>query len=120
VGSSQANNNKAGALHRFLMNYPNKLVDHINLNTLDNRRNNLREVTCSQSQMNKGLYKNNTSGYPGVCWAKNVGQWVVHIKKDNIMYHVGYYDNLDDAISAKKKVEIKFFGEYRNSNLDCL
>lgn len=41
-------------MHRFIMNTPKGLcVDHINHNTLDNRRSNLRNVTYSQNSINR-------------------------------------------------------------------
>lgn len=41
-------------------------IDHINRNPADNRWANLRESTRSQNLANRGLYKNNKSGFTGV------------------------------------------------------
>lgn len=42
-------------------------IDHINRNRLDNRKQNLRFVTWSENQMNRGTLKtNNTTGFRGV------------------------------------------------------
>jgi hypothetical protein len=59
-------------LHRFVIkcNDKNKIVDHINGNTLDNRKCNLRICTKSQNAMNSKIGKNNTSGYKGVYFSK--------------------------------------------------
>lgn len=62
-------NGKKGILrmHRFIMGVPtDKIVDHINKNTLDNRKINLRLCTTSQNKWNIGKYSNNKSGYKGV------------------------------------------------------
>ena len=56
-------------LHEYL--YPHKEgyeIDHINLNTFDNRRCNIRYCTHQQNQMNQPIQKNNTSGVSGVSW----------------------------------------------------
>lgn len=54
-------------IHRLIMNCHNNMdVDHINHNTFDNRKENLRIVTRSQNNMNMGLRSTNTSGVTGV------------------------------------------------------
>jgi hypothetical protein len=54
-------------LHRIIMDPPaNMQIDHVNHNTLDNRRCNLRVCTNSENQMNRGKTKSNTSDFKGV------------------------------------------------------
>jgi hypothetical protein len=50
--------------------------DHINLDKLDNRRNNLRVVTRPQSAQNKPSYAGGSSQYRGVAWSKSAKLWV--------------------------------------------
>lgn len=50
-------NRRLGLLHRFIMNYPkNKCIDHINRDTLDNRRSNLRIVSKGENSKNRAGY----------------------------------------------------------------
>lgn len=56
-----------------------ELVDHINGDPLDNRRENLRFATKSQNAMN--MRKHTGSIYKGV--SKEKGYWRVQIWKDN-------------------------------------
>lgn len=96
--------------------YTEKQIDHINHNKSDNRKCNLRICEPSQNCMNKGVRKDNTTGVTGVYWYKPRNQWVVKIcaKKHDI--HVGYFDNFDDAVAARKAAEEKYFGEYSYDN----
>ena len=54
-------------LHRLILDAPpGKHVDHINGDTLDNRKCNLRLCSIRENLLNRGPNKNNTSGYKGV------------------------------------------------------
>ena len=101
-------------MHRVIMKCPKDMeVDHINHNTLDNRKVNLRIVTRSQNQMNRGKQSNNTSGVVGVVWDKTRKKWAARIKKEGIHYNLGRYKEKEDAVRARKEAEISFFGEFR-------
>ena len=107
-------NGKRIYLHRLLFNITQKdlCIDHINHNTLDNRRNNLRVVNNSQNQMNRDKPKQNTSGVKGVYWHKNKGKWQANIQVDNKLLYLGIFDSKQDAIAARKSAEKEYFNEY--------
>lgn len=90
-------------------------VDHINGNTLDNRKNNLRKVDCQKNNMNQNLSKNNTSGHKGVHWHKGVNKWIANIGLNGKLLHLGYFENFDDAVSARESKEKEMYGEYSRS-----
>ena len=99
-------------LHRIIMGDPEDLVvDHINGDPLDNRKDNLRVVTVQQNNMNQGINKNNKSGVAGVSWNKNANKWVAQISYKNKLIHLGCFDNLADAAKARKDAEKEYFGE---------
>lgn len=102
-------------IHRFILDCnKNDVVDHINGNTLDNRKQNLRICSQQQNTMNNSnIRSNNTSGYKGVTWDKSKNKWTAQITVNYKNIHLGRYDKIEDAIKARQKAEIKYFGEYR-------
>ena len=71
---SKENKNQIIRLHRYLMNCPDdKVIDHINHDTLDNRKQNLR--ICIRV-VNSWYRKDNKSGIAGVSYDKNHKYWV--------------------------------------------
>ena len=84
--------------------------DHINRNRLDNRKENLREVDPFESVLNRGIAKNNTSGVKGVTYSKRYKRWVAQITCNRKNYILGRFEEKEDAISARKSGEIKYFG----------
>ena len=95
-------------MHSVINKTPKGLrTDHINHNTLDNRRCNLRTVTASQNGINrKGLQINNKSGYAGVYWSQN--RWNAEIKINQIKIFLGCFKDKADAILARKNGELKY------------
>ena len=95
-------------LHRWVFDeeQDGKVVDHINHDTLDNRRScNLRWVTHAQNQANGSkVYKNSKSGIKGVTWVEKTGSWQVRIRQDGKMRSCGYFRDLQDAIDHSRKV----------------
>lgn len=104
---------KTISLHRLIMNPKDEeIVDHIDGDGLNNLKSNLRIVEVRQNNMNKGLAKNNSSGYTGVGWSKEKMKWQARIQKDGVSIHLGFFDELSDAIDSRKEAEIKCFGKY--------
>ena len=68
--------------------WPRDQIDHINGVRDDNRISNLREATSAQNCSNKGMSKNNTSGFKGVSWYKPTSKWGARIRDK----HLGYFD----------------------------
>lgn len=105
-------------LHRLIMEAPKGMqVDHINGDSLDNRKSNLRLCTDSQNKGNRGLNSNNTSGYMGVCKYKD--RWKVQVCHENKTYYLGLFDDKDEAARAYNKKKLELFGEFaRINNVD--
>lgn len=104
-------------LHRYIMNaHHGEYVDHINNDFNDYRKKNLRICNNAENNRNRWLQKNNTSGYPGVDWAKREQKWRARIKVDGIEIHLGYFQNKADAIKAKQNAEEKYFKDFSYNN----
>jgi len=87
-------------MHRIINECPtDKMVDHINGNTLDNRKANLRNVTGKENQQNrsKGAQRNSKSGIRGVCWVGQRNKWRADIKVDGKRIYLGLFDTKEEA-----------------------
>lgn len=107
------------SLHRFIMNLTDEpvLVDHINRNKRDNRKENLRLCTYSQNLMNSAVPRNNTSGYKGVHKHPKANRWIASIKVNKTAIYLGSFVNIGDAVAARKAAEKKYFGEFAPKNI---
>ena len=91
--------------------WPNDQLDHINRIRTDNRRANLREVSHKQNGQNKSKPSNNTSGHPGVSWYKRISKWQARIMHNYKLIHLGYFTDIEDAITARKAAEKLYWAD---------
>jgi hypothetical protein len=75
-------------------------ADHINGNSLDNRKCNLRIVTNRQNCMNRHPKKKKTSKYPGVYWAERDQRWVSQAQINGKHISIGYFKSEESAREA--------------------
>jgi hypothetical protein len=75
--------------------------DHINHDTLDNRRANLRVVADQAANtQNTSSHRGASSSYRGVSWDKRAGRWEASCKVDGRKRFLGYYDDEAEAADA--------------------
>ena len=96
-----------------------KYYDHINGDTRDCRRENLRPANASENAQNRGLRSDNTSGYTGVSWHKKLQKWQASIMVYGKRIYLGVFSNKSDAIETRLKAEKKYFGEFSRNNQIC-
>lgn len=112
------------SLHKLVMGTigaPSEIeVDHIKQKRYDNRKSQLRIATNSQNQFNKGLRKNNTSGFTGVIWNEKEQIWKSFIGIDYECIYLGRFNTKEEAIKARKEAEEKYFGEWSYDNSQAM
>jgi hypothetical protein len=109
------------SLHRAIMCPADGLVvDHINGDTLDNRRSNLRIATIAQNLRNKKTPSSNTSGYKGVVDTKcklRKRRFKAQVKFEGKRHHIGYYLTAEEAAHAYNIKAAELFGEFARPNV---
>jgi len=104
-------------LHRFLMGTPQGMeTDHISGNSLDNRRQNLRNATRFQNGSNLKKSKANSSGRKGVTWDRRIQKWRAKIAPNRTTVHLGAFDSLEEAGQAYDRAALAHFGEFARTN----
>ncbi len=96
-----------------------KEVDHINGNRADYRVENLREVSRAENAKNLAKPKNNTSGFIGVSWSKTCNKWLASIRVQGKRIGLGFFDNKDDAIAARKAANVKYGFHQNHGRASC-
>jgi hypothetical protein len=91
---------------------PSKCIDHINCNKTNNKINNLRLSTHSQNKMNTPKQKNNTSGFKGVTWHKELKKWMVAARLNKKRHYLGYFSDIKEAAKAYANFAKKNHGEF--------
>lgn len=105
------------SLHNLLFPHKNGYeIDHINLDTFDNRRSNIRYCTHQQNQINQPVQRNNTSGVSGVSWYAPRKKYRARIKIGQQEIHLGYYGTFQEAVQARNVGMECMFGEYGRYN----
>lgn len=102
---------------RFIVNPPKGMVvDHINGNKLDNRRENLRVCTQAENARNRKVTKRNKCGYKGIYWVERDKRWkgYIHVKGKGL--HLGYFKTLLEGAQAYDQAALKYFKEFAHLN----
>ncbi len=89
-------------------------VDHIDRDKTNNKISNLRWVTHSENNMNRSIRSDNISGVPGINWYKKLSKWHVQISINGEQKHIGYFNDFEDAITARQYAQHVHHGEYAN------
>lgn len=109
-------------MHRIVAAAPSGLqTDHINGDTLDNRRANLRVCTVEQNHANRRKPRHHagrptTSRYKGVMWVARESAWVAHITVSGQRAYLGRFSDESAAARAYDDAARKHFGAFARVN----
>jgi hypothetical protein len=113
-------NTKIVSMHREILgltfNDTEIMGDHVNNDTLDNQRHNLRKATVTQNMKNRRSKGTKTSKYKGVNQRGVANQWRATIHNGEKIIHLGTFASETDAALAYNLAAIEFHGEFANLN----
>lgn len=104
-------------MNRLIMNCPAGLeVDHINLNKLDNRKENLRICTKLENNRNRPKRKDSQSKYKGAFFQKKNKNFKSRISINGKSLYLGTFKTEEEAAMAYNEAAYIYFGEFANLN----
>ena len=110
--------NKRIVIHMHRVILQEEKIDHKDGNGLNNQRYNLRKASDLQNSRNKGIYKNNISGYKGVSFrkqsTKNPYQARIRVNKQEI--NLGSFSTAIEAALVYDQAAKQYFGEFARLN----
>jgi len=105
-------------LHDWIYDFPtNKVVDHINHNPFDNRKENLRIANTFENLRNRqSKNSNNTSGYRNISWRPKIKLWLVQLMGNDKKRIRKYFNNKNDAIKYTEQKRKEIYGDYSGNS----
>jgi len=105
-------------MHREIVDIPDGLeCDHINGNSLDNRKANLRPATRQQNCWNNRKRRpRSLSKYKGVSYSSRGRPWKAMLTVNGKFIYLGSFDTQTQAAKEYDKAAKKYFGQYAKLN----
>lgn len=102
-------------LHRLVTSFEWDMVDHVNNDSKDNRKINLRQATHSENMRNTGAQKNNKLGIKGVRWRERHKRYEASIWHKKSIF-IGLFKTKEEAAMAYNEAAKAYFGEFAKLN----
>jgi hypothetical protein len=103
-------------MHRLVLGLESsdQVADHIDRNTLNNTRANLRACSHQQNASRRADYRKGSAGYRGV--SKHRRKWVAAIGVHGKKRLLGLFDTPEEASEAYWRAAAELFGEFAPEN----
>lgn len=92
--------------------HPSERADHIDNDSLNNLRCNLRVATHAQNIQNSRKHINANSKYKGVCFHRQLGKFQAQIRVDGKQLHLGLFDTAELAHAAYCEAAKEHYGSF--------
>ncbi len=105
---------KAVKMHHVILGSPKDgmQADHADGDSLNNQRKNLRWSTPSQNRLNRGVFKNSSTGLKGIGLIVRSGKWQARVQINNKRVSLGHFVKKEDARRAHASYVKKHVGEF--------
>ena len=110
-------------MHRVVAKTPDSLEpDHISTDKLDNRKENLRNVTHAENGQNRNHHSHRggrptSSRYKGVTWNRSRRCWTAQIRVNGRLLGLGASKSEEDCGILYNVAAQLFFGPYARLNM---
>ena len=104
-------------LHRVIMGItdPKVQVDHVDMNSLNNCRLNLRVATHSENRCNQIAYSNSKTGIKDIYWHKRENKYRVQIKINGKQKQYGSFNTIQEAVVRRDELLPLLHKEFANT-----
>ena len=113
-GYACSNSSPIYRIHRYILNAKKgEVIDHINGNKLDNRKENLRFCSRAENCRNRRKSPDGRSLEDrGAYYMARLNQWQSSIHVDGRLEYIGLFASKEDANNAYKKASLEHYGEF--------
>lgn len=111
IVTGQSRNGNLMYLHNYLMNYtpiPQQEIDHIDCNSCNNRKNNLRIISRQSNIDNTSVRIDNQIGIRGVSYNKRNKKYKCDFTHHKQRYYFKDWNSCEEAVCCRKYAEEYF------------